>query len=305
MHQIYASWRAIFDSYDPPLIAVAEASVAPRRRGRYAARDSLGMAFNFEMQDADWRLSDYCRTIDSGLIDTRAGDTATWLLGCHDTPRPATRYGLPLMPDRNAQTVAREWLLTDGAEPALDRELGERRARAAVLILFALPGSTYVYQGEELGLHEVAELAPADLQDPMATRSHGKEKGRDGCRVPLPWTPSPTRGSSFGFGPGPAVPPQPSWFANSAVEVGEAAAESTLQLYRSALRLRRGLLAGNDFTWVASGDQVLHFLRPDGWHCVTNFGSEPVKLPEGELLLSSSELVEGRLPEDATAWVQS
>ena len=226
------------------------------------------------------------------------------------------------MSDRNAQTVAREWLLTDGAEPPLDRELGERRARAAVLILFALPGSTYVYQGEELGLQEVAELAAADLQDPMAFRSHGKEKGRDGCRVPLPWTVSPREGSSFGFGPAGAVPPQPAWFADYAVATEEAESGSTLNLYRSALRLRRQLISGSitssnsdsnsdsnsgaDFGWIPdSAEDVLHFVRPGGWHCLANFGAAPVDLPDGEVLLSSAELVDGRLPGDASVWVRS
>ncbi len=108
--------------------------------------------------------------------------------------------------------MARDWLLTDGREPRPRPALGERRARAAALILLALPGSTYVYQGDELGLQEVADLPPEVLQDPMATRS-AVEKGRDGCRVPLPWEPT---GPSFGFGPGPAQPPQPAWFGSYA-----------------------------------------------------------------------------------------
>ena len=154
----------------------------------------------------------------------QTGSTTTWLLGCHDSPRVATRYGLPLDDARLAQQVARDWLLTDGREPVLDRALGERRARAAALILLALPGSTYVYQGDELGLHEVADLPPEALQDPMATRS-SVEKGRDGCRVPLPWTPT---GPSFGFGPGPAQPPQPAWFAGYAGSLQADDPDSTL-----------------------------------------------------------------------------
>ena len=113
----------------------------------------------------------------------------------------ATRYGLPLENERPAQQVARSWLLTDGATPRLDRVLGERRARAAIMILLALPGSTYIYQGDELGLHEVADLPRKVLEDPMATRST-TEKGRDGCRVPLPWT---SDGPSYGFGAGVAT----------------------------------------------------------------------------------------------------
>jgi alpha-glucosidase len=332
LQHVYAEWRALFESYDPPRMAVAEAAVHPTRRGRYASKQSLGMAFNFEMQEADWRIDDYRRVINSGLVDVRDGHTATWLLGCHDSPRVASRYGLPLVrsappsghsahndgsqagrvvvPEserrvgtaiRNAQLLAREWIMTDGATPPMDRALGERRARAAALILFALPGSTYVFQGEELGLHEVPDLPREALQDPIAFRSGGREKGRDGCRVPLPWT---ADGESFGFGPGPAVPPQPPWFANHAVAVEAADPESTLRLYRAALVIRARLVRGPGFEWQGkqSGD-VLHFVRPGGWHCVANFGPEPAELPRGEVLISSVPLESGRLAPDSTAWV--
>ena len=129
--------------------------------------DSLGQAFNFAMQDADWRAEDYRQVIDTGLADMiNSGATTSWLLGCHDTPRVATRYGLPLEKDRPAYQVARAWLLTDGTTPQLDRALGERRARAAIMILLALPGSTYIYQGDELGLQEVGDLPLDVLEDP-------------------------------------------------------------------------------------------------------------------------------------------
>ena len=237
--------------------------------------------------------------IDSGLADLGRGETPTWLLGCHDTPRVASRYGLPRHVERNAQQVARDWLLTDGTTPALDRTLGERRARAAALVLLALPGSTYIYQGEELGLHEVADLPAAVLQDPMAFRS--TEKGRDGCRVPLPWNGD---GPSYGFGPGPATLPQPAWFASYAVDVQEGRPDSTLALYRSALTLRRGLQAGPGFTWLRSPDAVLVFERTGGWVCAANFDVEPVELPPGEALLASGPLDDGRLPPGTTAWLR-
>ncbi|HET9648077.1 MAG TPA: glycoside hydrolase family 13 protein [Microlunatus sp.] len=298
--EVYREWREVFNSYDPPRIAVAEASVHPTRRARYAATDGLGMAFNFEMQDADWDVADYRRVIDSGLHDLARGDTTTWLLGCHDTPRVATRYGLPRNPERNAQQVARDWLLTDGTAPELDRAAGERRARAAAMILLALPGSTYVYQGEELGLHEVGDLPQEALQDPMAFRSKGVEKGRDGCRVPLPWT---VDGPSYGFGPGSANLPQPAWFADCSVAAESERPDSTLSLYRDALRLRRTLLSGDSFSWQDSAPDTLAFRRSGGWLCFTNFGREPVELPPGEVLLTSAPLEDGRLGSDTTAWL--
>ena len=146
---------------------------------------------------------------------------------------------------------------------SLIRALGERRARAAIMILLALPGSTYLYQGEELGLHEVADLPREVLEDPMASRST-TEKGRDGCRVPLPWTwTDPRTGSVRRSG----TLPQPEWFGAYAVSAQEADPDSTLNLYRRALELRRNLLNASDFSWVESEPSVLHFVRPGGVRC--------------------------------------
>jgi alpha-glucosidase len=301
VHEIYADWRRIFNSYDPPRFAVGEAIVHPTRRARYASPDSLGQAFNFAMLDADWRPEHFVQVINTGLADMiNFGSTTTWLLGCHDTPRVATRYGLPLEDDRLAQQVARAWLLTDGTKPYLDRALGERRARAAIMILLALPGSTYIYQGDELGLHEVADLAPEVLEDPMANRST-TEKGRDGCRVPLPWT---AEGPSYGFGTQLGHLPQPEWFGAYAVSVQEADPDSTLNLYRRALQLRRQLLTGSRLDWIESEPSVLHFARSGGIRCVTNFGAGPIDLPAGEVLLGSAHLDHGQLPGDTTVWLR-
>ncbi|CAL9669428.1 Oligo-1,6-glucosidase [Streptomyces sp. enrichment culture] len=306
VHEIYARWRQVFDEYDPPRFAVAEACVHPSRRARYASPQGLGQAFNFEMQDAGWRAADYRTAIDSGLAQTlESGSTTTWLLGCHDSCRVATRYGLPAEPQRTPVAVARDWLLTDGTAPALDRELGERRARAAALVTLSLPGSAYIYQGDELGLHEVGDLPPDVLKDPIAHRSGGREKGRDGCRVPLPWSAEPAEGASFGFGPGGARPPQPEWFSRYAVTVQTEDPDSTLSLYRRALRLRAGLNTDGSFAWADSStsEDVLHYHRCGGWQVVANFGPRPVALPPGEVLISSAPLENGNLPGDATAWL--
>lgn len=311
VHEIYAAWRAVFDSYTPPRFAVAEAAVHPSRRARYADDTSLGQAFNFEMQEANFDAADFRRVIESGLADmTTSGAATTWLLGCHDSPRVASRYGLPVAPEEKSQLVARQWLTTDGRHPSLDAKLGLHRARAAALLLFALPGSTYVYQGDELGLPEVADLPAEVLTDPMATRSGGVEKGRDGCRVPLPWT---REGTSYGVGSGPAHLPQPASFADLSVEAQEDDPASTLALYRQAIRLRHALAAGDDLTWLDSPDDVLAFRRPAAgarqWICVTNFGSAPVALPPGDIVASSEHLLSRGgvvdLPGAATAWIVS
>ena len=299
VHEVFAQWRRVFDEYTPPRSAVAEAWVHADRRGRYASPEGLGQAFNFDLLQAPWNPDRFRSIITKNLTEAKDSvASSTWVFSNHDVIRHATRYGLPLEQDRDG----RRWLLAGGDESVLDRGLGERRARAVTQLMLALPGSGYIYQGEELGLHEVADISAEDRQDPTYSRSPGVDVGRDGCRVPLPWT---ADGESFGFGFGGSHLPQPAWFAEYAVEVQEADAGSQLSFYRRALELRRELQGEEDFEWVgeSSGD-VLHFTRPGGWHSITNFGTGPVELPAGNVLLTSAPLVDGKLPSDTTAWVR-
>ena len=306
VHEVYAEWRRVFDSYDPPRTAVAEAWVDKARVPLYASRDSLGQAFNFDLLQADFDAGQFRRVVQDNLELARAsGSSSTWVLSNHDVVRHATRYGLP-HPERlpNGDPVRKhgtEWVASGGVSPELDRALGERRARAATLFMLALPGASYLYQGEELGLHEVAEIDASARQDPTFFRSGGEDFGRDGCRVPLPWRPD---GTSFGFGTDGAHLPQPAWFADYAVSVEEADPRSTLALYRRALALRRSLQTAERLEWVqTSRDDVLHFRRPGGWEVVTNFGAGPYPLPRNDAAIASSPLDEaGLLPGDTTVW---
>ena len=302
VHDIYARWRQLFNEYDPPRTAVAEAWVHPSRRGRYASPDGLGQAFNFDLLQADFDAGSFRRIIAANLEQSAAtGASSTWVLSNHDVVRHATRYGLPpASPDSPKGQDGKAWVLAGGPEGKLDRGLGLRRARAATLLVLALPGSAYVYQGEELGLHEVAEIADTDRQDPTFFRNPGVDKGRDGCRVPLPWT---DRGPAFGFSSTTAHLPQPDWFASAAVSEQERDPDSTLHFYRRALALRAKQQSGEELDWVDSAASVLHFRRPGSWQCITNFGHEAVVLPAGSLLLSSGPLVDGLLPPDTTAWL--
>ena len=297
--EIYAEWRQVFDEYDPPRIGVAEAAVHPTRRHRYASREGLGQAFTFDLLESRWRPDELRAAITTGLTEAKqSGTTCTWVLSNHDTVRHATRYGLPQDDERPHH--AKDWLRNNGTAPALDRVLGIRRARAAALLMLALPGSAYLYQGEELGLHEVADLPDDVLEDPVFHRSGGTEKGRDGCRVPLPWT---ADAPSFGFSDGPPYLPQPRWFGPHAVDAQESDPASTLQLYRQALELRAQLQRAEELEWCATDSPGLHFIRPDGWHTITNLGSVSVKLPAGSVAIASGDLDRGRLPPDTTAWV--
>ncbi|MET8572225.1 alpha-amylase family glycosyl hydrolase [Streptomyces sp. NPDC004783] len=296
VHEVYRDWRKILDSYSPPRTAVAEAWVPGARRALYARPDELGQAFNFEYLQGGWDADELRAIIAGSLADAHAaGASATWVLSNHDVVRHATRLVLPPGTDTDA------WLLSGGRAPAVDERAGLRRARAATLLMLALPGSAYVYQGEELGLPEVADLPTEVLQDPIWEQTGHVRKGRDGCRVPLPWT---TSGPSYGFGAGGAWLPQPPRFAEYSVQAQDGVAGSTLELYRTALRLRRKLLDGESLTWaddVPPG--VLQFDRSDGWRCVTNLSDRPVSLPAGEVVLTSVPLEDGRLGPDTTAWL--
>jgi alpha-glucosidase len=239
--------------------------------------------------------------IDQNLaLAAESGSSTTWVFSNHDVIRHATRYGLPVPAGRTPRQVGGAWLLSGGVTPPVDAALGLRRARAATLLQLALPGSAYLYQGEELGLPEVADIPAEQRQDPAFFRNPGVDIGRDGCRVPLPWTRS---GPSFGFGSAGAHLPQPAWFGDLSVEAQEGDPESTLTLYRRALSLRRSLQTEEALSWLESGEEVLAFERPGGWISITNFGSEPVTLPEGEVLIASGPLGED-LPGATTAWLR-
>lgn len=304
VHHVYAEWRAVFNEYDPPRTAVAEAWVHPSRVPLYASPHSLGQAFNFDLLEADFDADQFRRVVTDNLdLAARTGSSSTWVLSNHDVVRHATRYGLPA-PARDADgrpttRHGREWLLGIGGAP--DRELGLRRARAATLFLLALPGSAYLYQGEELGLQEVDDIPDDQRQDPTFERSPGLDVGRDGCRVPLPWT---AAGPSLGFGSAPPHLPQPEWMADYAVTTLESDPDSILQFYRRALALRRRLQTGEELSWRETGrTDVLRFARHGGWEVVTNFGTEDFELGNDAVMLSSGRAINGVLPRATTVWV--
>ncbi|MBT2594532.1 alpha-amylase family glycosyl hydrolase [Arthrobacter sp. ISL-72] len=304
VHEIYAEWREVFNEYNPPRTAVAEAWVHATRRARYASPQGLGQAFNFDLLQADFDAEEFQEIITRNLAEaTATGASSTWVFSNHDVVRHATRYGLPKGGGVHAKGQdGKGWLLAGAPAEELDVELGLRRARAASLLMLALPGSAYLYQGEELGLQEVTEIPDSERQDPSFFRNKGVEIGRDGCRVPLPWA---ADGTSYGFGNGDAHLPQPEWFSRYAVEVQDGVEGSTLELYRKALKLRRELQAAEELEWVETGNpEVLHFSRHGGWQSVTNFGTEPVELPAGEVLLSSAPLEAGKLPGATTVWMR-
>ncbi|WP_130340943.1 alpha-amylase family glycosyl hydrolase [Micromonospora kangleipakensis] len=298
VHEIYREWRRLLDSYDGERILVAEAWVEPAERlARYVRPDEMHQAFNFEYLLAAWTAPAQYAVVTRSLEATDAvGAPTTWVLSNHDVVRHASRLGLPVgTPRPNGIGIG---------DPQPDAALGLRRARAATLLMLALPGSAYLYQGEELGLPEHTTLPDEARQDPTWERSGHTERGRDGCRVPIPWE---ADAPSYGFGPTDAswLPQPPSW-AEYALDRQRGVPGSTYELYRTALRLRRehGLARG-PLEWLSSGDEVLAF-RNRGLTVLTNFGPAAVPAPTGEVLQSSAPLDDdGRVPTDVTVWVRA
>jgi alpha-glucosidase len=299
IHDIYRGWRAVADRYADPKALVGELWIPDLERfARYLRPDELHTAFNFDFLTRPWDATALRESIDVTLAAHAPVDAPpTWLLSNHDVTRPVTRYGRE---DTTFAFLAKRW------DVPTDPRLGERRARAAALLVAALPGSLYIYQGDELGLDEVEDLPRDRIQDPMHFRSGGIDPGRDGCRVPLPW--SGDR-APFGFSPSDARAepwlPQPARWAALTVEAQAADPGSMLSLYRAALAIRRAEAGFHDgrFAWLESGPGVLAFRRGDELVSITNLGSDPVDPPtRGELLLASADLVAGQLAPDASGW---
>jgi alpha-glucosidase len=304
VHDIYRGWRKVADSYDGDRAFVAEAWVdSPDRLARYTRPDELQSAFNFNFLRAPWEPDELRDAIDVSIeASSSVGAPSTWVLSNHDVTRHATRYARL---DSTAGGVSDEARVRP--DTPLDPALGLRRARAATLLMLALPGSAYIYQGEELGLPEVVDLPEEVLADPIWKRSGHTVRGRDGCRVPIPWT---RTGPSLGFGRGKPWLPQPADWAEKSREAQDGVDGSMLELYRAALRVRRAEPALGDgaLRWLGSGPDVLVFERPgEGYRlvCAVNFGADPAPLPPyDEVLLASQRLDGDRLPSDAAVWLR-
>jgi len=302
VHAIHQRWRAIADSYTSTphgaRVFVAEAWRIPADRlARYVRPGQLHTVFNFEFLMCGWDSRELRAVIDRTMAALGAvGAPATWVLSNHDTIRHRTRYGRDLQ-DRWASA---------GAVPC-DLAVGRRRARAALLLQLALPGTAYIYQGDELGLPEVEDLPLEALADPTWERSGHTDRGRDGCRIPLPWSGT---APPYGFGPGPGQPwlPQPTDWDTVTVAAQSADPASHLALYTSALIIRRShpALGDGHLSWdtETSTDDVLSFTRQPGFRCLVNLGAAPVPLPPHQQVLLASEPVTGdRVPPDAAVWL--
>ena len=331
-HQLAHDWLLRDGEYNPPRFAVGEAWVKAESQHLYASTDELGQVFNFEFAEANWFADEFRTAIADGLraAEETHGSTTTWVMNNHDVPRSPSRFGLPQVKDAPYHQLAHDWLLRDGETYRENRELGTRRARAAALMELGLPGSAYVYQGEELGLFEVANIPWDRLEDPTPfnTRRNFTDKGRDGCRAPMPWkaadcgepaswSPDFITGGTFGFGPeqgdsADAHLPQPAWFKDFAADVEADDNGSMLHLYRKLLQLRQTVLTATGDTsadLLDMGDTVVAYSRPatEGrrFLSVTNFGDEPIALPDDAVAIANSVPLtdDGKLDSDASVWL--
>ncbi|WP_305789164.1 glycoside hydrolase family 13 protein [Symbioplanes lichenis] len=299
VHEIYRQWQAVLNAYEGDRILVAEAWVQPADQlARYVRPDEMHQAFNFEYLVTNWERDALRAVIDrTSTANAKVGAPTTWVLSNHDVMRHASRFGFSDGKDH------RNGIGAD--EPQPDAPLGLRRARAATLQMLGLPGSAYVYQGEELGLPEHTTMADDVREDPTWERSGHTERGRDGCRVPIPWE---ADAPSYGFGPTDASwLPQPATWAEYALDRQRDVPGSTYELYRTALRLRKQHDLGlGALTWVDGGDDVLAFRNGDllVW---TNYGATPTALPGNKGVLVSSEPLDedGRVPQDVTVWARA
>ncbi|MFF1963691.1 glycoside hydrolase family 13 protein [Streptomyces sp. NPDC058232] len=301
LHDIYRSWRAIADEYGA--IFVGEVWLPDAERfARYLRPDELHTAFNFNFLACPWDAGRLRSAIDDTLAEHAAvGAPATWVLCNHDVTRTVTRYG--------REDTGFDFAVKTFGTPT-DLALGTRRARAAALLSLALPGAAYLYQGEELGLPE-AEIPRGRIQDPMHFRSGGTDPGRDGCRVPLPWS-AQAPYAGFGSAVEPWLP-QPADWPTYAADLQRADPDSMLSLYRAALRLRRTApgfgsseTPEEQLVWLPTEPGVLAFTRGERLICIVNLTEEPVELPgHTEVLLISGPPADGgRLPQDTAAWLR-
>ena len=276
IHDVYRRWHEVLEKYDGDRMLIAEAwTQTPESMARFIRPDEMQQAFNFAWLLASWSAEEFAQVITGTLEATGlVSGTPTWVLSNHDVERHVTRYG--------------------------GGEVGLARGRAAILTMLALPGSSYLYQGEELGLEQV-DVEPEHRQDPAWFRTG--EPGRDGCRVPIPWSGT---AAPFGFGPGEGQPwiPQPAEWAQLTAEAQDGAPGSTLGFYRAALAARRtfATTAGDEVELLDQGQDVLAFRRGP-ITVVLNCGSRAVALPPGELVMASGP-VDDTLPPDTAVWLR-
>jgi alpha-glucosidase len=299
VHAIYRDWHEVLEEYPDDRVLCAEAWVEPLAKlARWVRPDEMQQAFNFSYLETPWQ-AEPLRTVIDGSIAAFAtvGAPSTWVLSNHDVVRHATRLALVGDHPQGYGVGA-----TSTGIP--DRAFGLRRARAATALMLALPGSAYLYQGEELGLPEVVDLPDSARQDPTWFRTNHERYGRDGCRVPIPWE---ADAPSYGFSTGEnSWLPQPAYWREYARDAQRGVEGSTLELYRAALRLRASETLGTgNVTWLDGyANDVLAF-RNGSVIVIANVGLQELRLPNGDILLASEPGIVDVVAPDTTVWLRA
>jgi alpha-glucosidase len=297
VHEVYRDWHILLAEYAGDRALCAEAWLpTPEQTARWVRPDEMHQAFNFAYLETGWDAAALRDVITESLAAySVVGAPSTWVLSNHDVVRHASRLALTAE-NPQGHGIGPKSI----GKPIAD--LGLRRARAATTLMLALPGSAYLYQGEELGLPEVIELDDHVRQDPTWFRTGGERYGRDGCRVPLPWT---SDAPAYGFNDtGAAWLPQPAEWATLARDRQAQDPASTLSLYRTLLaeRRARGLGSGT-LEWVDGlGDDVVAF-RNGNVLVIANTGSAAIELPAGDVIAASGPVDAGELEADTTVWL--
>lgn len=297
VHEVYRDWRRIMAEYEGDRALAAEAWLPTAdRTALWVRSDEMHQAFNFPYLQTEWNAAELREVIDESLrAFPGVGAPSTWVLSNHDVVRHASRLAL------TAENPQGHGIGPDSPGKPIP-EVGLRRARAATTLMLALPGSAYLYQGEELGLPEVIDIPGAARQDPTWFRTDGERYGRDGCRVPIPWE---TDAPAYGFSPsGASWLPQPAEWAELARSAQVGVEGSTLELYRLLLaeRRARGLGAGT-LEWIDGyGPDAVAF-RNGNVTVVANTGTASIPVPDGIVIAASGPLAGAELPADTTVWV--
>jgi alpha-glucosidase len=314
VHELFARWRRVADDYqrahpDRSLVFVGE-TFAPSLElvTSYVSHSELHTTFLFDLVLNNWEAHRWTTTIRALTEQHAAGRRLAMTLNNHDAQRNVTRFGRA---DAHLPSSYTFNNLVNSDEP-VDATVGLQRARASAVFLCGLDVPIFLYAGEELGLPEVIDLPEDALQDPIWERSGRTQRGRDGCRVPLPWTAEPS--NNFGFSASdadataPSWLPQPPYFGEFSVENQQDDPSSTLALYRELLSQRRDLSVASpgEFAWYAFASGTVCYRRNE-LTVVMNFGPSTVLLPPefGDIVISSTPIIDRLLPVDSAVWLRS
>ena len=299
VHEIIRGFRKINDEYHNRAMC-AEAWILPlSKMAKWVRPDEYHQAFNFAYLETPWDASKLKAVVDESISEFgKVGAPSTWVLSNHDVIRHVTRLSYDQIPKQG-----------DGIGPKYpqpDEAKGLRKGRAATAFMLGLPGSSYIYQGEELGLPEHTTIEDQYREDPTFFRTKGERVGRDGCRVPIPWE---SDAPAFGFNStGKSWLPQPENYRGYARDAQRGVPGSTLELYKQLIRVRKEHNLGNgSLSWVEDlCDESLLVYENSGVRVIANFGPDSFNLPEGEILVTTQHdlRVEGVLEHDQVAWIK-